>query len=168
MSIPLSQQVVGTRPEYRDAYLILGHSYLKLARFDLAHNAFKEARKLDPTSAEATFLLGVAQSEMGLIDDAITHLTMARANDYEPKNELAKALAKAYARGQYYDKARGEYENLLGTQSNVTDYVQPIRISIEILDDPQYAKNLATKASNQFPNDPFCTKSTRMGFMGQW
>jgi tetratricopeptide (TPR) repeat protein len=153
MSVQMTKNILKTEEKYRDAWIILGHSYLSLGRYDLAINVLGQALELDPTKPETAFFLGLSESAMEDYDSSITHLSMARENGYVPQAEVTKALADAFLNGEFYDAARKEYEKLLDVQgAPVENYVQPIRISLEFLDDPDAAERLAKKAVENHPD----------------
>lgn len=153
MSVQMTKNILKNEEKYRDAWIILGHSYLSLGRYDLAINVLEQALELDPTKPETAFFLGLSESAMENFDSAITHLSMARENGYAPQAEVTKALADAFLNGEFYDAARKEYEKLLDIKgAAVEKYVQPIRISLEFLDDPEAAERLAKKAIENHPD----------------
>jgi tetratricopeptide (TPR) repeat protein len=155
LSVQSTKAILKDRDDYRDAWIILGHSYLALNRNDLAKNVLTKALELDPTKPETSFFLGLAESAMGDFDNAITHLSMARENGYSPQQEATQALAEAFLEGEYYDAAREEYEKLLEIRNVAVDkFVQPVRISIEFLDDPAAAVAISEKAVERYEDSP--------------
>ncbi len=153
MAIQSSKKIIKEREEYRDAWIILGHSYLSLERYDLAKNILRKALELDPTKPETAFFLGLAETAQEDFDSAITHLSMARENGFIPQAEVTKALAEAFLAGKFYDAARKEYEKLLDVRgAPVEKYIQPIRISLEFLDDPKTAQKMAKMAIENYPD----------------
>lgn len=155
MAIQKAKKILEQRDDYRDAWIILGHSYLSLERYDLAKNVLQKALELDPIKPETTFFLALAESALGDQESAITHLSMARENGFKPESEVTEALADAYLAAKYYDAARQEFEKLINTNGNsAASYVQPITISIQFLQDPTTAKLLAEQAVKNNPNSP--------------
>lgn len=155
LSVQMTKYILTERDEYRDAWIILGHSYLMLDRYDLAKNVLQRAFELDSTKPETTFFLGLAESALGEYDPAIDHLEMARENGYEPVLEVTNALAEAYIGGKYYEAARKEYERILEmTGAPLEKFSKPIQLSLEFLDDQETAINLARRANELYPESP--------------
>lgn len=153
MAIQKAKRILQEREDYRDAWIILGHSYLSLERYDLARNVLNKALELDPTKPETTFFLALADSALGDHEQAITHLSMARENGFKPESEVTKALAETFLAAKYYEAARQEFEKLIDKSGNsAASYVQPITISIDLLNDPTTAKLLAEQAVEYNPD----------------
>lgn len=153
MAIQKAKKVLEEREDYRDAWIILGHSYLSLERYDLARNVLEKALELDPSKPETTFFLALAESALGDHETAITHLSMARENGFQPESEVTRALAETFLAAKYYEAARQEFEKLIKTNGKSADaYVQPVTISLELLSDPTTAKLLATEAVKNNPD----------------
>lgn len=152
LSIHSTKRILKERGDYRDAWLILGHSYLSLERYDLAINVLTKALEFDPTKAETSFFLGLAEMEMGMYDNAITHLSLARENGYIPQSKVTEYIAEAFLKGGFYESARKEYEKLVEVRGvTVEQYAHPIRISLEYLRDAESAYVLAQKAVTDHP-----------------
>jgi tetratricopeptide (TPR) repeat protein len=153
ISIQLSKKILKEQENYRDGWIILGHSYLSLERYDLAKNVFNKAFELDPTKPETTFFLGLTETALKEYNSAITHLSMARENGYTPQADVTQALAEALLKGKFYDDARKEYEKLLDIRgASAEQYIQPVRISIDFLHNPQAAQKLARRAVTHHPD----------------
>lgn len=147
--------VIKMREDYRDAWIILGHSYLVLEKPMLAKNVLETAYELDPSKPDTTYYLAVAESELGEYEDAIIHLDMAKKNGYEPDFVIMKTLAEVYVEGEYYEEARQEYEKLLRYDGEKPEkYVKLVQISLDYLGDTAYAKQLAQEAMTKFPESP--------------
>ena len=57
MSIQMCKKILKERDDYRDAWIILGHSYLSLEKYSLARDVLTKALDLDPTKPETAFFL---------------------------------------------------------------------------------------------------------------
>ncbi len=73
-AIVLLQEVINKYPQNETAYLELGKAYLKLARYLLAEETFKEGLKVLPTYEPAYYYLADAQFKAGKGDIAIQTL----------------------------------------------------------------------------------------------
>ena len=152
MSVLLTKKILKQNEEYRDAWIILGHSYLSLEKFALAENAFLAAKKLDPIKPETLLFLGLAQREIEKIDEAITNLEMAKQNNFIPQDLVILELANTQLLGGYYRSARDNFLQLTELQpKKIENFSEAIRISIEFLDDVEFAENLAKKLLQNYP-----------------
>lgn len=140
---------------YRDAWIILGYSYLKLGQFQEAIDALEEAKNQDPEKPETLFYLGLAYAGNDEIDKAIEILELASENGYEPKIHVEQKLAELYFQKEDYDKASEKYEEVITLNSSDVNYfVRPVYIYIEKTNNPDKAVALAEKAQIHNPDDP--------------
>jgi len=147
--------VLGENREYRDAWIVLGYSYIKLKQYKDAVDALTEAKNRDPEKPETLFFLGLAYAGNDKTDEAITELELALKNGFEPKIYVEQKLAELYFQKQEYDKANEKYENVISMNAKDIDYfVRPIWIYIDKLNAPEKALALAEKAMINHPDDP--------------
>ncbi len=140
---------------YRDAWIILGYSYLKLGQFQDAVDALEEAKNQDPEKPETLFYLGLAYAGNDQIDEAIETLELADENGYEPKVHVEQKLAELYFQKEDYEKAGEKYEDVITLNSSDINYfVRPIYIYIEKTNKPEKAVALAEKAKIHNPDNP--------------
>lgn len=64
-AMPILNELINQNPNYRDAWIMLGYSYMKISRLDDAIHALEKAYNLDPEKAEALYYLGAAYSLNG-------------------------------------------------------------------------------------------------------
>lgn len=152
LAVSSSKEIIKEREDYRDAWLLLGYSYLSLEKYDLAQNILQKARELDPTKPEASFYLGLAKVELGDTEGAISDLTAARENGFSDQKVLSAALGRAYIAGEYYEAARAEYEKIAQLGGGAEKWIEPVRISLDFLSDPESAEAFAQKAVAEFPD----------------
>ncbi len=151
IAISSAKEIVKEREDYRDAWLLLGFSYLSLEKYDLAKNILEKARELDPIKPESSFYLGLAKIELGDTEGAISDLTAARENGFSDQKTLSEALGKAYISGNYLEAARAEYEKIATLGGGAEKWVEPVRISLDLLQDFETAESMAKKAVAEFP-----------------
>jgi len=140
--------------EYRDAWIILGYSYLKLKQFKDAIDALEEAKQQDPEKPETLFYLGLAYAGNDEIEKAIKELEQALENGYEPKIHAEQKLAELYFLIEDYENSAEKYEEVITLNSTEIDYfVRPIWLYIEKLNKPDKAIALSEKAQLHHPDD---------------
>ncbi|MBN1494566.1 tetratricopeptide repeat protein [Candidatus Peregrinibacteria bacterium] len=155
MAKELLWNVVRTNREYRDAWIILGYSYLKIKKFQDAVDALTEAKRQDPENPQTLFYLGLAYAGADKTDEAIKELELAEKNGYEPKIHVEQKLAELYFQKEEYEKANNKYENVISLNPTDVDYfVRPLWVYIDKLNQPTKAVKLAEKALLHNPNDP--------------
>lgn len=156
LAVAKLKNVLERDKEYRDAWVLLGYSYLNLEKFSQASSALESAYALDPTKALTQYLLAVSYDKLAQKEKAINFYTLAMGNQYEKKKEIRERLAVLYQETQKYEKAVEQYVALIDENkpSSPDIYTDPIWIYIELLRMPDKAIELATKAKETFPNNP--------------
>jgi tetratricopeptide (TPR) repeat protein len=154
LTIETLRKTVESRPDYRDAWLLVGYSYLSLKKYLPAQNALEKALSLDPTKAETSFYLGLTLTELGFLDQAIIQLQNAVENRYEPQKLATKKLAETLFRAERYAESIEAYQkNLSGGGDAIGDFVRPVWISLDFLHSPEMGLGFAKQAITEFPND---------------
>lgn len=139
---------------YRDAWIILGYSYLKLKQYQDAIDALEEAKTQDPEKPETLFYLGLAYAGNDEPEKAIKELEQALENGYEPKIQAEQKLAELYFMVEDYESATNKYEDVISLNSTDINYfVRPIWLYIDKLDMPEKAIALSEKAQLNHPDD---------------
>jgi protein O-GlcNAc transferase len=147
--------VLSENREYRDAWIILGYSYLKLKQYKEAVDALIEAKNKDPEKPETLFFLGLAYAGYDKTDEAIKELELALNNGFEPKIYAEQKLAELYFLKEDFTKANEKYEDVISMNASDIDYfVRPIWVYIDKLNQPEKALTLAEKAMINHPDDP--------------
>lgn len=155
LTLPILKIVLEESPEYRDAWIVMGSSYLSLKRFDVAESMLEKAISLDPTHPQSPYLLGLALSELQLSEDALIQFERAIQNGYEPKEKVLRAKADVFLRTNQYQKALDEYQNIIQNGKNplLSDYTKAISLSVEQLGNPSVALSFIEKAKQMFPQN---------------
>lgn len=151
-AIPLLQKVLEDKNTYRDAWILLGYSYLNSQRPLDAAEALKEALKLAPEKAETRYLLALALFYNKNLEEAIENMEIAIQNDFKPKNEALSQLGEMYLTVENYEAAVRTYEELLKINNDdVNLFIKPVWIYLEHLNNYGEADKLAHLAQNTFP-----------------
>lgn len=154
MAVPLLFEVVREKKDYRDAWIILGHAYLNLGKYQDATEALEEAKKLDPQKAETLFYAGLAYYALNDLDRAAANLELAKKNGYQPSVQIDQKLSEIYLQKKDYDKSAQSYENVISLADNdVYYYIKPVWIYLDRLNNPEKAMALAKKAYEKYPRE---------------
>jgi len=152
MAIELLKEVLRTRPELRDGWILLGFAYLNLEQYQFSLTALNKAYSLDTTWPTTQYFLGIVHKELNNVEDAITYFSSALSNNFEPEIVVQNHLAELYFDTMDYEKAATAYEEVLKVnQQDVEAFVRPVWINIEYLEDPDEALEIAKKALTLFP-----------------
>jgi tetratricopeptide (TPR) repeat protein len=154
LAIPLLFEVIKEKRDYRDAWIILGYSYLKTENYEDAIDALNEAKNLDPNKPHTYFFLGIAYAGKDNIDEAIKNLEYALEYGYEPKIHIEQKLAELYLKQDDYESSVQKYENVIALNSSDVNYfIRPIWIYIDKLNQSEKATYLAEKAILHHPEE---------------
>ncbi len=151
MAVKNTKEILKEKANYRDAWLLLGHSYLALEKYDFAKSAFLQGLELDPTKPETAYFLALTEAELKNNSSALEYMNKALLNGYEPKKDVLVKLGEYNLNDQKYSDAVKYYEEALGENpQSVNDFIRPIWISIDYLNDPDEALRLADMALEKY------------------
>lgn len=154
LAIYTLKNILRTRPDLRDSWILLGYSYLNLNNYLFALTAFEKAYELDSEWPATQYFLGITYTELSKYDDAIIYLNYALNNGFEPATVVKQKLADLYLQTGKYTESVRIYEELLATnKQDINSFVRPIWIYLEFLNDPDKAYKLGELAVMTFPND---------------
>lgn len=146
--------VLKERRDYRDAWIILGYSYLKLEQYKDAADALEEAVRQDPEKPETFFYLGLAYAGEDKLNEAIEAMELAQKFGYEPKIHVEQKLAELYFQAEEYEKASDKYEEVISMNATDLNYfIRPVWVYIDKTNTPDKAVALAEKALIYHPED---------------
>ena len=150
----LALKVLNEKNDYRDVWVLLGYSQLKMKKLTEAEDAFKEAKNLDAVKPETHYFLGIAHYEQGEYSEAVDSFELALLYDFEPESEAYRKLAESQNFLGNYEDALAAYEYLVKIdQSDVTLFAEPLRIALDILGDLDRALTLASESTSYFPSN---------------
>ncbi len=152
LAVPLVYEVFDIKLDYRDAWIILGYSYLNLEKYSEAIETLEKARKIDPDSATAYFYLGLSYQGANNLTKASQALEKAKELNFKPTILIDQKLADIYLQLKDYQKSAASFETLLAANDNNLDYfIRPVWMYIEKLNQPDKAVQLAQKALLRHP-----------------
>jgi tetratricopeptide (TPR) repeat protein len=154
MAKELLWEVLKEDRTYRDAWIVLGYSYLRLESFGDAVDALKEAKRQDPDKPETLFYLGLAYAGNDQLQESIDALELALKLNYEPKIHVEQKLAELYFQIEDYETASNKYEEVISMNATDLEYfIRPIWVYIDKLERTDKAVALAEKASLSHPDN---------------
>jgi tetratricopeptide (TPR) repeat protein len=153
MAIALLFEVVKEQRDYRDAWIILGHSYLNIQKYQDALEALIAAKKLDPKKPETLFFLGLSYYGLNDFTQASANLEQAKKFGFQPGILINQKLAEIYLQQKKYQQAASNFEAVVSLNDHdINYYIKPIWLYLE-LKQPEKALQLAQKALKNHPNE---------------
>lgn len=153
MAVQLLKEVLQSRSDLRDGWILLGFAYLNMEQYAFALTTFDKAYSLDPEWPTTQYFLGITHKELSHFDDAIVYFNYALNNDFEPKVVIYRHLADLYFETEDYEKSAEAYEKVLEvSKEDISAFIRPIWLYVDFLEDPDKAVKLAETAVLSFPD----------------
>jgi len=108
------QEALALDPKFHDARILLAKVRIELGQYDLAAAELAQVREARPDSAEAVFLLAVAQEKNKELDEALQNYRKAYAMDNKNVSALTSTAEVLVALGRI-PEAQKQVESYLGT-----------------------------------------------------
>jgi tetratricopeptide (TPR) repeat protein len=142
--------------DYRDAWLLTGYAQFAQKNFELAKQSWETAFALDSGKPETQYFLGLVNFELDDLAEAEKFFLLARENRM-PTTELSGKLAETYLQqGKYRAAADLLAEEIAKNRTTtLADFVKPISLYLDKLQDGRNAWNLANLAKQRFPEEAF-------------
>jgi cytochrome c-type biogenesis protein CcmH/NrfG len=155
LAIWLLRDVLTEKTDYRDAWILLGYAYYNLQQFSLAEDAFYKAYELDTEKPETQYFLGLTYYALDNLVESERFFEYAVINGFEPRVQAYQKLSDVYLENENYEKAVSMYENYLSLSKDTkpTDFVRPVQIYIDYLNEPENALALAQRVVRTHPNE---------------
>jgi tetratricopeptide (TPR) repeat protein len=154
MAIYKLKNILQTRNDLRDSWILFGFAYLNLEKYYFALSAFERAYELDSQWPTTQYFIGVTHTELQNTDDAIIYFNYALSNNFEPSLVIYRKLADLYTENKEYTKAVEYYEKVLEeNDEDINSFIRPIWIYLDHLKDPVKAVRLAELSVMAFPED---------------
>ena len=148
------KEVLRSRNDLRDAWILLGFAYLNLEKPYFALTSFERAYEIDPEWPATQYFLGTTHQELRDFEKAIFYFNYALNNQFEPQVVVKQKLADLYMEKKDYESAVKMYkENLEANKQEVSAFVKPIWIYLDFLSNPDEALKLAELAILAFPEN---------------
>lgn len=154
MAEELALQVLNEKNDYRDVWILLGYAELKTEKYAEAEDAFKEAKRLDAVKPETHYFLGMAHFEQAEYSEAVDSFELALLYGFQPESESYLKIAESQTFLGNNEDAVAAYEYLVKIdQNDVNLFVEPIRLTMDVLGDLDRALTLAGEATSYFPGE---------------
>lgn len=153
LALTAAQTLTQDYPEYRDAWIILGHSELALAHPNNAIKSFIKAISLDQTDPAPRYYLALTYLQLEDPDSALTNLQMAEDLGWKDTLSLTEKRALAHIQNQDWQKASSEYEKILAEAGQLTPsfLVQPLFLFFEKINQPEKALAPTKTLTEKYP-----------------
>ncbi|MFH1012871.1 MAG: tetratricopeptide repeat protein [Candidatus Peregrinibacteria bacterium] len=149
------KNVLRTRSDLRDAWILLGFSYLNLEEYYFALTSFQRAYELDSEWPATQYFLALTHQELGDYEQAIQFFNFALSNQFDPPAVIHQKLADLYLETENYEAAVQAYQKVLElSDGDVNAFIRPIWIYLDKLSQPQEALKLAELSMTTFPDNP--------------
>ena len=103
--------VAKMRPDYADAKINIGLTYIQWEKYDQAFSYLNEALKLSKDDARALYYLALVERNRGEVDQAIEDLRKV-VMQFPRSRDAHRELGFSFYQKHKYDLARAEYETL--------------------------------------------------------
>lgn len=153
-AIPQLFALINEKTNYRDAWIVLGFSYLNAGKYNEAIDALIKARDLDSEKPETMFYLGIAYFANNELEKSIYYLQKAQTLKFKPSDLLELKLAEVYNARNDFKKAEEKYESLLNNgMKEIAIFENLINLNLDKLNNPKKAFEIALKLYELYPND---------------
>ncbi|MBI2634353.1 tetratricopeptide repeat protein [Candidatus Peregrinibacteria bacterium] len=151
-AIPIIFDILVTKNNYRDAWIVLGYAYLNTGKTKDAIDAFSQAEALAANKPETLFFLGLAHAANNEIDKAIKYIEKADQAGYEPKDQIQLKLGDLYLLKDEFKKAAQKYQEVIALNHQSIDiFVRTVWLHIEKTGNLQEAAKVALQSIKYHP-----------------
>ncbi len=149
---PLLFASIQEKNDYRDAWLMLGYSYLLSNKNADAIKALEKAKQIDPYNGDTYFYLGLAQQKSEQTKQSIESLQKASSFGFNNSKETYIQIANSFYLDKNYQEANNYYAKAaeLG-QLKIEDYTKIVWLNLEQSSSPDKALTYALQALNYYP-----------------
>jgi len=149
---PLLFASIQEKNDYRDAWLMLGYSYLLSNKNEDAIKALEKAKQIDPYNGDTYFYLGLAQQKSKQTKQSIENLQKASSFGFNNSKETFLQIANSFYLDKDYQSANNYYSQAaeLG-QLKIEDYTKMVWLNLEQTQSPDKALTYALQALSYYP-----------------
>lgn len=154
LAVSMLFTVLSENANYRDAWILLGYSYLNLEKYEDATSAFEQAIELDITKPETNYFLALAYFGQDRLEESLTYLELALVYGFEPQVQVYQKLAEVYFLQEDYESSTRNYEKVLQlNDGDINYFIRPVWLNMDYLDDIEHALELSEWAISAHPDD---------------
>lgn len=118
LSIETAFNALKIQNDYRDVWIVLGHSFLKVQRWFDAEDALSKALALDQKHPSAFFYRGLARMHLKKIREAMSDFSFAIDTGYKPRVDAILQLGDGWYVLGDTEKALQYYREVLSTDAH--------------------------------------------------
>ena len=156
ISTKLTKQIVETKWNYRDAWIILWYNYLRIWDSQQSLKNLLRAYELDSTKPETLFYMWLVYEDIWKKRLASEYYKKALAWDYEPRSHIIQKLAELSSENWDDQLAIQMYREMLSlNSSDIQNFYYPIEILINKLQDYGLALRFWQWAVRRHPDNAF-------------
>lgn len=151
---PLLFEAIAEENKYRDAWTLLGYSFLQSNKLTDAKQTLNKSKNLDPYDPNTQFYLGLTYEALGEHQLAINALSQAEGFEYKNMKEVLIHKGNNYFALADYQKSAIEYEK--ANEISPLDlplYTRVIWMYIEPNNNPLKALSISQKAVQNYPGN---------------
>ncbi len=153
LALPLLTQVTVQQADYRDAWIVRGFCELSGGKPEEALVSLSQAYGLDPEKPETQYYLGRSYSGTGDHHNAVTFLSNALKNGFQPARTVREALLEeAQATGNTLLGLTQAQALAAAEDASLADVERAVSLSIQATDLPA-ALAIAEAATKRWPED---------------
>lgn len=154
LSIEMAFNALKLQNDYRDVWIVLGHSFLKTQRWFDAEDALTKAIALDTKHPLSYMYRGLARMKLKKVRDALADFSLALDTGYKPQIHVELQIANAnYVLGNA-QRALELYTKVLKTDPTTLGYFKrPIELALFSLNDMSSAQTLIAAAAQAHPKN---------------
>lgn len=150
----MALKILNTQSDYRDVWTLLGYSQLKMENYEEAKQSLDQAVKIDSIKPEIHYFLGLAHYFLEEYEDAVSRFELALLYGFDPENEAYRKIAESHLFLDRYEESLAAYEYLVKIEhASVDDFVRPLWLAIEMVQDLDRALTLAQESVTYFPSE---------------
>ena len=153
-SINLLYEILDEKNDYRDAWIVLGFSYLNTQQIAEAIDALEQARTITSNKAETLFFLGLAYYANEEVEKATYYIEQAEEAGYEDQEQIDLRLGELHLIQGNYEQSAEKYDQLLATnQKNIKIYIRTVWLYIDRLNKNVKALKIAKDSVKYHPEE---------------
>lgn len=153
LAIEMAFDALKSEHNYRDVWIVLGHSFLSDHKWLEAEDALTESIKLDARHPSAYFFRALTRQKQKRLPESISDFQKALEFGYKPRILAEQFLADSFFELKDFERAYPLYKNtVLADPSSLQNFIRPMALAINHIKKPLEALDLAKKALETHPN----------------
>ena len=149
------KKVLAEKPDYRDAWVLLGYNYYFLERFTEAREAFNKAYELDPSHLETQYFLGEIALVLKDQKEALKFFELVYLEGSQKFKDVCQKLGELYFHFGQYSGAEKCYTKLL-VERDYADaelMLKVVVLNLKLLEKNERAHRFIERFVEKFPQD---------------